>query len=64
MLDYDGFPGVQTENKKSWGLSEIKPFICSGGKLLLSLSLSRNTPDSQKKQQGFAVIWVSLAPVV
>lgn len=68
-LGYEGFPGVQTGNEKSWGLSEMLPFICSGGKLLLSLSASLNATGLQnharkKKKEGCAVVWGSLAPVV
>lgn len=47
VLGYEGFPGVQTGNEKSWGLSEMLPFICSGGKLLLSLSASLNATGLQ-----------------
>lgn len=67
MLGYGGSPGVQTGNEKSWGLSEMLVFICSGGKLLLSLSASFGAAGLQthvrRKKEGCALVWGSWAPV-
>lgn len=68
VLGHDAFPGIQAGNGKSWGLSEMLAFICSGAKRLLLLSASLHAAGLQnqareKKKEGYAVVWGSWAPV-